>query len=430
MSLPTRLADALRAARADRVLWIILSTSSARSLGRGLLISLTTLYFTRILGIPITTVGTVLFIAASVGAAGSYLGGIFADRWPARLIVGISFFVEAAGFAGYALVPDASPRSVVLLTIFESAAMGANAFGHTALAAVVARGFTGAQRVRTQAWMRTVTNAGIAVGSGFAAIPLALDTPIAYRASLLVAAAAYVLAGLSALRLPASVDARSARADDDPDDTATNAKASSPSPWRNPRFILLSIGGAMLITNFAVTDVAHPQWISAHTTAPPALVSVLLIVNTLIVVALQVPSSRFTQSLPSAGRLMVWAGAAFLLAAVTAWFAEGQSRSVAVVVMLVAAVIHALGEVASASALWALSFGLTPRDRAGQYQGMSGLFVSIGFLAAPLLITRTALQIGLAGWLILGGVIAAGCLLAMLATRGAEPADADAAGQA
>ncbi|GAA2182900.1 hypothetical protein GCM10009785_24110 [Brooklawnia cerclae] len=426
---PSRLFTLYKEIRSDRLLWILLATSAARSLGRGLFLGLTTLYFTRMLGVPIQTVGTVLFVASIAGAASSYLGGHFADRASARLLIGGAFFVQAVGLGGYAFVPDATPRSLIWLTALAALAEGAAWFGGTATQAAVARGFSGAARVRAQALWRTVANAGIAAGSGLAAIPLALDTQLAYRVSLVVAAAAYLVAGVIGLRLPRSADAGIAGDDPeaDPAETVRAGTTGTPqpsvSPWRNPRFIVLGLGSAMMVMNFAVTDVAHPQWVSAHTAAPPALVSALLLINTGVVVALQVPSSRLTRDIPSAGRMMLWSGLGFLVAGVLAWAAAKFSVTGAVVCMVLAATVHALGEVVSSSATWALSFGLTPRDRAGAYQGFQSFAVSVGSMAAPLVITNTALRFGLPGWLVLGGVLALGCLTATLATRGARPAD-------
>ena len=412
-----------RELRADPVLWILLSTSAARSLGRGLLISLSTLYFTRILGIPITDVGAILFVASFIGLVGSYLGGLAADRLPVRRLIGSAFFGEVVALLGYASVPTLGLPPVAALSVFAGLAMVSSRFGGTANQAVVARAFVGPQRVRAQALMRTVTNVGVAIGGGLAAIPLALDSTLAYQATLLVAAGAYTLAGLSALRLPSSVDAR--QPGNEPSSVAP--ADGSRSPWRNPRFLLLGLASTLVVFNFMVTDVAHPQWVSAHTAAPPVLVSAILIINTGLVVALQLPVSRFTHDIAGSGRIILLAGTAFWIGALLAWSAGQFGTAAAVALMLAAAVLHALGEVASASAMWALGYALTPRSRAGRYQGLLSLANGVGLMLAPLVIAYTAMSLGLAGWLILGGVMALGCLLAYLATRNAEPADADAA---
>lgn len=423
MSDPRSRWQRFRALRDDRLLWILLTTSAARSLGRGLLISLSTLYFTRALGISITDVGRLLFTASLFGLIGAWLGGQAADRLPARRLIGMAFFGETIALLGYAAAPLTGLPVVPALTVLAASASLCNWFGGTVTQAVVARGFIGAQRVRTQAMLRTVLNTGIALGSGLAAIPLALDLLPAFQATLVVASIAYAAAGIRAHQLPSSVDARPASTAADPVIVSVDA----PSPWRNPRFLLLSAASGLVAINFMVTDLAHPQWVSAHTAAPPVLVSALLVVNTVLVVALQVPMSRRTVDITSSGRVLLGAGAAFAVGAVLAWWAGEFGLLGALLLMMAATVVHAIAEVASSSAMWALSYALTPRSRAGSYQGLTSAAAGLGLLVAPLLITYTALSIGLAGWLVLGAVLAVGCLLAVLATRGAEPADASAA---
>ena len=205
------------------------------------------------------------------------------------------------------------------------------------------------------------------------------------------------------------------------------------SPWRDPRYLALTALSAIFGMQFGVGEIGVPLWIAHETAAPEVLVAVVLIVNTAIVVIFQVPLSRGTHDLRQAGR--VSAIAAWLMAAACVVYAAaaGLPAGFAIAVIVLAAIAHAFAEVLSQAGGWGLSFELADPVRAGTYQGVFGMGYSLGAMAAPLVVTSTALTYGLAGW----GVLAAVFLLSGLGTwaiarsaaRGtsAAPAQAEAA---
>jgi MFS family permease len=284
--------------------------------------------------------------------------------------------------------------------------------------AIIARAFDGERRVHARAVLRTVTNVSIAVGSGIGALALLIGTAEAYRWIIVGAGVMYLLGLTQLVRLPASVDAPArplaapVTTKTGSTDVAASARSErralrAHSPWRDPRYLALTALSAVFGMQFGVSEIGLPLWIANETAAPEVLVAVVLILNTVIVVLFQVPLSRGTHDLRRAGR--VSAVAAWLMAAACLVYAAaaGLPAGFAIAVIIVAAISHAFAEVLSQAGGWGLSFELADQVRAGTYQGVFAMGYSVGAMAAPLVVTSTALSYGLGGWAILAGVFLA-----------------------
>ncbi len=395
LPLRERLANGL----ADPVLRALVLATFVSTVGRGISLTLVVLYLTLIAGLPAAQVAIVFAIGSAVGIGGSYLGGHLADLISARRMLVISEAIAGAGIAAYALVSEF--WGAVVVEVLVSLALSWNG---SVRSAIIARAFTGPARVTSRAVLRTVTNIGIALGSGVAAIALAIGTPEAYRAILVIGGVAYAGCSLLLLGLPRRVDAPS-RAD--------HAERTAPpgrSPWRDPRYLLFSALAAIFAMQFAVANVGVPLWLAHDTVAPKYLLSIMLIVNTTLVIALQLPLSRGTHDLRRAGWVSAVAGVLMAAACLAYGAAGGAALVVAVVLLLTAAVLHAFAEILSQAGAWGLSFELADPHRAGAYQGMYSMGFAVGATVAPLVITATALEGGLPGWLLLGGVFLASAL--------------------
>jgi MFS family permease len=254
--------------------------------------------------------------------------------------------------------------------------------------------------------LRTVTNLGIAIGGAIAGIALLLGTREAYAVIMVAAGAAYAATSLPLRRLPASVDASPL-----PQGQAgTDAAAAPRSPWRDPRYLALAALSGVFAMNFGLAEVGVPLWIAHETEAPEYLVAVLLIINTTLIVLFQVAASRGTHELRRAGTVTAIAGVIMAVACLLYASAAGVGLALAITLLVAAAVAHAAAEILSQAAAWGLSFELADPQRAGAYQGVFSMGFSLGALAAPLVVTATALTLGFWGWAILGGIFLASAL--------------------
>ncbi|WP_433790086.1 hypothetical protein [Actinoplanes sp. CA-252034] len=178
---------------------------------------------------------------------------------------------------------------------------------------------------------------------------------------------------------------------------------------------------------FLLLTVGMPLWVTGHTSAPDVTVAVLLLLNTALVSCLQVWSTRLVGDVPSAGRA-VFRGSVLLLVACLGYAAAGHPRGawLATALLVVAVVAHSLGEIVTETGGWELAFEWADPASSGAYQGVSQAGVAIGRAVAPVVVTSTAVGLGLPGWILLGGVfLAAGAGTRTLSAdrrRAPEPA--------
>ncbi|WP_448002938.1 MFS transporter [Agromyces bauzanensis] len=427
---PRGLVRRLAASVDDPVLRILVIATLIGRVGRGVFLAVTVLYFTLIVGLAAHEVAIVLAAASAAGVLSSLVGGWLADRLSARRLLVVLSALDGMGLVCYVFVQDFATALVVAVLV-GAVAQASN----STRMAIIARAFDGERRVHARAVLRTVTNVAIAVGSGIGALALVAGTADAYRWIIAGAGLIYLVSVIQLVRLPTSVDAPR-RLLSAPvtmmtgsTDVAASARAErralrAHSPWRDPRYLAVTALSAVFGMQFGISEVGVPLWIANETAAPEVLVAAVLILNTVIVVLFQVPLSRGTHDLRKAGR--VSAMAAWLMAAACLVYASAAGLSVgfAIAVILVAALAHAFAEVLSQAGGWGLSFELADPVRAGTYQGVFAMGYSVGALAAPLVVTSTALTLGLMGWAILAAIFLASGLGTWAIARSAARAAA------
>ncbi|MFE5672830.1 MFS transporter [Agromyces sp. NPDC056523] len=416
---------------ADPVLRVLVVATLISRVGRGIFLTVTVLYFTFVVGLPAHEVAIVLSLASAAGVLSSLAGGWLADRVSARaLLIGLSV-ADGVGLIAYVFAGDFVTALVIAVSV-GAVEQAANA----TRTAIIARAFTGEQRVEARAVLRTVTNLSIAAGSGIGAIALLVGTPEAYRATIVGAGVAYLLGVTQLVRLPRTGDAPAqplaapVTTATGSTDVAASARAErvalrAHSPWRDPQYLLLTLCSAVFGMQFGVSDVGVPLWIAHHTAAPEVLVAFVLVLNTAIVVLFQVPLSRGTHDLRVAGRVSAIAAWLMAGACVVYALAAGLPTWAAVAVVLVAALSHAFAEVLSQAGGWGLSFELADPVRAGTYQGVFSMGYSLGAMCAPIVVASTALEHGLAGWAVLGAIFLASGLGTWAIARRAVARGAD-----
>lgn len=370
--------------------------------GNGIFFTLSALYYTRILGFSIVSVGAALSIAAVAGLFSGIPVGHLADRRGAReVLVGT---MMATGVAIAVLLSVTTYWEFVLLAtlviFFDS---GAN----TARNALIGGTIAGPGRATARAYLRAVSNVGMTLGAGVAAVALHLDTRAAYIAIMYVDAATYVLCGALALGLP--------RVTPEPGTASRMFSAARDLPYVAVTLVL-----AVMAMHYWILEIAMPLWVVGHTGAPRWLVSVLVAINTAGVVIFQVTVAKRIDTLRTAVLACGLSGVLLLLAC-TAFGLSGQvGLGLAVVFLVLAAVLHVFGEMTQAAASFLLSFELAPAASMGAYQGLASVGMAVSAMLAPSTIALLPLRIGLPGWLILGDILLAAGLLAGPAVRWAQ----------
>lgn len=382
----------LRAALSDPTLKILASAILVSTLGRGIFLTLTVLYFSRFVGLSAVEIAVILSVSSGVGVGTSYIGGRLADRFSARrLLVGM-VAIQGLAIAAYAFAGNFS-TAVVIACITVGVDRGANA----TRSAIIARAFDGPHRVNARAVLRTITNLGIAVGGMIAGLALTAGTADAFRGMLVSAGLVYILSALHLRRLPDRVDA--------PRHDPTNpAPMRGISPFRDRRYVLLTVLSGIFGMQFGLAEMGVPLWISQNTSAPDVLISVVLVINTVCVVLLQVPLSRGTDDPRRAGKIVMTGGVLMSVACTLYALAGGVPMVAAITLLCGAALLHSLAEILSQAGAWGLSFELANPLQAGAYQGMFGMGSALGAMLAPLVVTATVVEHGPLGWAVLGAI--------------------------
>ncbi|MCP3754727.1 MFS transporter [Streptomyces sp. TBY4] len=379
--------------------------------GTGLWAAAAVLYFTFVLGLDAGRIGLLLGAAAVAGIAGSPLAGHLAGRFPVRSLL-IGCHLLRLGTLGALLVVT---RFDLLLPLVAVTYLGDRAA--KALEMLFATRVAGERRATYQALSRSTANAGYAVGAGIAAAGLALGTREAYQALILANALSFLAAAVLVRRTrepraegrvaAGAGDAGTGGAGDAGTGRVAPGRTGAPSPWRDRgylRFVLLDIP---MNLDDSVLAVGLPLWLVAHTDAPHALVPAFLVINTVLVVVLQLRvSARFEGPRRAAAAVTVY-GLTMLACCVLLALTAGAGAVAASVALLAAAVLVTGAELLRSVSSWELAVSLAPEQARASYLGVAGMAQSVQKAAGPLLLTGAVMTAGPAGWLALGTGIAA-----------------------
>ncbi|WP_327690790.1 MFS transporter [Streptomyces sp. NBC_00461] len=370
--------------------------------GSGLWASVSVLYLTYVSGLSVGQVGTLAATAGAIGIAGAPLGGRIADRFPLTRVLLVVQLLRA--LASLALL---TTNDFALLLAF-SAVGGLGDRAASVLTRLYATRVAGPDRVRYQAVQRTVANAGWALGGLAAAAALTLGTSAAYQWLLAGDAVSFLASALLTLRCgePPS-PTRTVTTSKSP---APKTKPTSASPWRDRTYLAYVSTETVLFLDDAVFKIGLPLWIAHTGTAPHGLAPLLLVLNNVMVVALQVPLARFGTTTAAARRLLVPLSAAFALGGLAMAFSATSGAITATLFLTAAAAAFTVAEMLHATISWELSVALAPGTAHGAYLGVHGLAQSAQRSIGPLAVTA-AIAAGPVGWACFGAAIALTCIV-------------------
>ncbi|WP_433887440.1 MFS transporter [Streptomyces sp. CA-111067] len=406
----------------DPVVRRLAGLTLVNAFGNGLFMTTGVLFFTRALHFGAAGVGLGLTLAGLCGVLASIPAGRAADRWGTRPVLMTLVTVEAVGMAGYVAVHRYA-AFVVLACAVTALDRGSAAVRNALYAQVLPKDV----RVKGRAYLRAVTNVAIGAGAAVGSLALQADTHGAYAVAILADAASFAAVALILPTIPISAPAPVAVPAPVPAAGAAPTGPGGTTPAAPPRsalrdrpFLAVTVINSLLCMQFAVIEIGIPLWLVQSTHAPRVLVAPLLITNTVLVVLFQVRATRGTEELRSAARAFRRGGLFVAAFCVTAALAHGLPAVAASLVLLAAAVLQSVGEVLSQAGGWSLSYELAREDAMGAYQGVFNAGQAAATMLGPVLVTVTALEHGLAGWLLLAALFAASGLAMGPAVRRAQ----------
>jgi biotin carboxylase len=382
---------------ADRALRVLLVAAPVNALGTGLVLSTSVLYFTRQLGIAPAAVGAVLAVAGTTGIAAIVPIGRLADRHGVRRVLVVVYLWRAVGYAAYAVVPDLTWFAVVSALLYL-ADRAANPLTQTLVAAVI----PAERRGRAMSLLRSTSNVGLAAGTAVAGIAVTADSAVAYRLLFVGDAASLLLWAVLLARLQLGSGAA----------PAVRARAGGRAPLRDGKFVALTAGSAVLYLHDRILLVALPIWVVEHTTAPRQLVTVAVVLNMVLTVALQVPVAGRVGSLAAARRGMTWVAALLVVVCVLgAGSGAAGPPELAAALVVAAAMVLTAAELVHSAAAWQLCFRVAPDADRGRYIAFFTLGTAAEEVLAPAVLLVLLTGLGGLGWLLLAAVFPAAAAL-------------------
>lgn len=323
----------------DARLWLLVYGQLVLSIGRGVLLPFATLYFYNERGFPLAFIGLTFAVALPLGALVGLAWGTLSDRFGRKPLMILGFVGHVATTTGLAFVETpAQYFGIVLLNAISVSAWNPSA------RAMVADVTPPDRRTRAYGLLYLANNAGISVGLVLGGA-LALVLPYA---TLFFVEAAGALGYLVVVMLfvAESHHARVASPARGPLATVAGHLASVSVPLRDRRFLLFATCGVLAGFGWSQFYVTYSPYMKNVVGASDAGIGALFAVNTVMVVALQVPVAAWAER---RRRTRVYILATYLLAwSLLLTWAAGRVELVAarLAVMAVAIAIMTLGEIA------------------------------------------------------------------------------------
>ncbi|MFF0150722.1 MFS transporter [Micromonospora sp. NPDC005203] len=353
------------------------------AVGSGLFHAGSAVFFTRALGLSAAQVGLGLSIAAGVSLLGTVPLGGLTDRYGPQRVWVVGLVLNAALFATYPFVGGfAGFLAVVVALAAVEAASG------VAVQVYSINALPPAERVTAMAYQRSSLNVGFGLGAVISGVVLTVDTMAAYRGMVWFIATVFLVTALFVRRLPRL-----------PQVTRPVEPMGRLAVLRDRPFVAVSLLSGLLTAHQTLYLTVLPLWILTHTDAPKTVIAGLVLLNTVLVVLLQVRLSRGADTAPGAARASR-RGALLIALFCLVLPLSGLTRGLLTVAVLVAAaLVLILAELIESAGAWGLTATLPPAAQRGAYVGAFRLGSQVQYLIAPAGLTALGVTTGGWGWL-------------------------------
>ncbi|KGN32388.1 transporter [Knoellia sinensis KCTC 19936] len=377
----------------------------ADTIGSGLFMPITLLYFLKVTDLTLVQIGSALSLSALLTMPAAFVIGSMVDRFGGRRMMLIGNIVQAAGMLAYLWVEALWPVALatVLLNLGRQAFWGS--FGNV-VTAITKPG----EREVWFGFLQALRNLGYAVGGVLAGIALQIDTEAAFKAVVIANAATFVLAFVLLLDVP---DHRSV-----PAGAADEARPTG--GWaivlRDRAYLQLVLGQLTFVVGIMVLNFALPVYAAETLDLPGWLVGAIFTLNTILVGLGQGLMVRWMTGRVRA-RMMALAQVFFVVGYAIFVLAGLLPVWVAVAAMLVGAVIYTSGELAGGPVFSATAAEAAPDHLRGRYLGLVQLVWGVGGTITPVAYTWLLEHGTYTIWAVLGVVALFGALYAVRLPR-------------
>ncbi|MFE9044131.1 MFS transporter [Streptomyces sp. NPDC007818] len=379
------------------------SASLIDSLGTGLIMAFTLVYFARTTSVSVTAIGAAMTLARLLALPASLVVGPLIDRFSARRTAAWGNLVSVVGYLGF-LAAQSVWQIVVVVFLVQ--------VGHTTYwtssSGLVVLASPEDRRTSWFGFMTALRNTAMAIGGALAAFAFALGEGTALNAIVIGNAASYVLAATllflwrpphqeqqadETVREAADTTVPEAAADKTVPEARDGGGQEAPLPragyatvLRDVSYSLLIGVNATLVFGQMLIKVLLAIYIVDALELPAWTAGALIVVNAVLVSLTQTLVSKRTEKARMTRAIML---ASVLNAAAFGLFAVLYVTPDAVTYagLFLAMAVFTLAEVIAFPAVETLSVSMAPRHIRGRYLATYQLSWTVGEIAAPGLLT-------------------------------------------
>jgi MFS family permease len=373
--------------------------------GTGLAAVCLPFYAIRVAGLGTGELALVLTVAGLCELLAAVPNGAVAGRLGVKPFTIAAKLVQAAAYGGLAF-SGGLPAVLAASVVAGIARAGGSGLNQSLTVAVLGE----QERAGTLGAVRALRNIGYLVAGGLGGLILATDSATGLRLALLANGVSF-LAGawwVATLR---------------PQRRAEVPERTDWSVLRDWEYLGLICCAAVFGSSLVVLDVGIPLWTLQHDNVPTWTTAAFVIMNTLLVVLLQVRFAKRVDKVPAARRGIKVSALAFCVMAVLLALTPWAPTPVAVALVGAAAVALTFGELLESPSWWTVSYELAPAGRKDEYLAAFDLSWAFIGIAGPGAMAGIV-TLGSSGWLLYGLalVLAAACGTALVRRRSTRAA--------
>jgi len=354
-----------------RPVWLLEAGGVANSVGNGIAIPFLIIYLHGVRDFGLGTAGLVVSTLFGAGLIAGPVCGRLVDRIGARSTLMGSLALMAAGYGGFPFVHH--PWQAFGLALIAGIGNGGFAPSHSSLlAALTSR----EQRNVAYALHRATDNLGFGVGALAGGLIATTQVPSSFNVLFALDAATFI----AFIVLLAFVPSPKLLPE------AARAGGKYAEVLRDRTFVWLLVVIAVLVTAaYAQVSTVLPPYAKEHASVSEAGIGVIFFVNTLVIVAAQLPLAKAYEGRRRL-RALAFASLLFVLTSLTI-VATGLwlDHSAAVVTLCGAIVVFSVAECIHGAMQNPLIADLAPEHLLGRYMALRTTSWQVGFLIGPAL---------------------------------------------
>ncbi|TDB91387.1 MFS transporter [Actinomadura sp. KC216] len=371
------------------------------ALGTGIALVVLPFFASRAAGLSAGEIALVLSAGGICEFAAAVPNGVIAGRIGVRKFIVLAHLVQGASYVVVALA------SGLPLILAGTMLAGLSRAGSGGLSQVLTANVLGEdQRSGALGSIRALRNIGYLLAGGTTSLILTIDSEMGMRVGLLLNTASFFLSAYWTIRLPAT----------DP----AEARPTTGRNWsvlRDYQYFGLICSASVFSSSLMVLSVGLPLWALHEDQVPNWTVSLVVTLNTALVIILQYRFSERLKTVRSSITGVRLSGWMFVATAVLIALTASRPLWLTVALLVGAALALTLGELLESPAFWTLSYELAPADHRSEYMSTFDLNRAGMSIAGPPAMAAVV-ALGVTGWLLYAAaLLAAGYGGAWIASR-------------